>query len=171
MTNKKQFVGVDMDGVIAHFEGSHYFKPDDPIMRSPPRMFDEGFFETLPLIDGAAWGIRALMKNPNLDIHIISQPVLEASESYSEKARWIMKWFPELTGKITLTQNKELLSGPGRILIDDADWKWREKWEEQGGEFVHFNTTENSETHNNPRKRWEIIVNYLTNYYSQKVMQ
>lgn len=159
-----KIVYIDMDGVVADFCGSQHFTKTDPLTRSPSRMYEVGFFETLPPIQGALWGVRSLLKNPNLDIFICSQPVKESSISYTEKANWIAKWLPELSGKIILTQNKEHLAGPNRILIDDAGWKWKDKWEAAGGEFLHFNVISYdpmSESRNgldSTRAMWEKIV-------------
>lgn len=162
----KKLFYIDMDGVLCDFRGSSYFQPGDPVTKAPARMYEFGFFENLPLMDGALWGVRSLIKNENLDIFILSQPVKESSISYTEKANWINKWFPELNAKIILTQNKEHLSAPGRILVDDAKWKWGEAWEKQGGEFLHFNVKSNDPYYKNehqngvdsPREMWEKIV-------------
>lgn len=160
----KKVIYIDMDGVLCDFCKSPYFKPEDPVTKSPCRMFEFGFFENLPPIDGALWGVRSLLKNENLDLHILSQPVKESAISYTEKASWIAKWIPELSGKITLTQNKELLAAPGRILIDDAGWKWKEIWEKHGGDFLHFNVKSADPLHgsqnglDSTREMWESIV-------------
>ena len=92
----KKIVYIDMDGVLCDFRGSPYFTETDPVTKSPARMFEHGFFENLPPMDGALWGVRSILKNENLDIFILTQPVKESAISYTEKANWINKWFPEL---------------------------------------------------------------------------
>jgi hypothetical protein len=156
---------IDMDGVLADFCSSPAFKKGDQLVSAPPRMFEIGFFEHLPPIDGALWAVRSLMKNPDLDIYILTQPVKDSICSYSEKAAWVAKWLPELSLKLILTQNKELLSKSGSVLVDDAAWKWKEKWEAGGGTFIHFNiknydTDRPSENGvDSPRRMWEMISN------------
>jgi len=163
-------VYIDMDGVIADFRSSSYFIKKDPVVSAPPRMYEHGFFENLPVVDGALWGVRSLLKNKNLDIYILTQPVKESSISYTEKANWIAKWFPELSGKIIMTQHKELLSAHGRILIDDADWKWKEAWEKYNGTFFHFNVNSYDPVHpkesglDSFRSMWETIVDKLKDW-------
>lgn len=149
---------VDMDCVLSDFCNSPMFEKHEQIQNNPPRMYEEFFFETLPVVDGALWAIRKLM--PYYDIHVLTQPVMNTHYSYSEKAAWIWKWFPELGGKLHLTQNKEFFSGPGRVLIDDSVEKWYKKWEDKGGMFIHFSY---SPMHNNKinRSEWERIVQEL----------
>lgn len=163
-------VYIDMDGVIADFRKSSYFKLKDPVASAPPRMYEQGFFETLPVADGASWALRSILKNKNLDVYILTQPVKESTLSYTEKANWIAKWFPELSGKIIMTQNKELLAAEGRILIDDADWKWQALWENNQGTFFHFNVNSYDPIHptqsdiDSFRSMWEIIVSKLKDW-------
>jgi 5'(3')-deoxyribonucleotidase len=132
----KKLVFLDMDDVIADFMGHFGGK------RGPDGfhlvMHEEGFFENLKPMPGSLTNVRKLFNHPDIDLHILSQPVKESAHSYSEKARWLMKWFPELAPRVTLTQNKEFLSAPGRFLIDDNHKKWKEKWETHGGRFIHF---------------------------------
>lgn len=146
---------LDMDGVLADFCRSPKFQSSDEVVKSPPRMFEEFFFETLPPIDGALWGVRELLKL-DYDIHILTQPVKETHYSYSEKDAWIKKWIPELWGKLILTQNKELLSSKDRILVDDNQIKWSDSWVAGGGVFYYFDYSKESKDHN--RLMWEKLV-------------
>lgn len=134
----KTILYVDMDGVTVDFCKSNMFTLNDRKHTAPPRMFEQFFFETLPPVEGAMWAIRELLQCEQYDIHILTQPVKETHYSYSEKAAWVSKWIPELANKIIMTQNKELLSAPGRILIDDMAERWRTKWEAGGGTYIHF---------------------------------
>jgi 5'(3')-deoxyribonucleotidase len=151
----KTMVFIDMDGVLSNFEGSKHFKPTDKVMRKPPRGFEEGFFESLPVIPGARWAIRTLLKNENLDVRILTKPVHRSYLCYSEKVSWIAKHFPELLEKITITHDKIMLAAPGRILIDDYAQDWQEGWIKAGGEFIHF------ETHR-AEEHWTEICEYLS---------
>jgi 5'(3')-deoxyribonucleotidase len=154
-------VFIDMDGVLAHFSKSKLFQPYDNIMRKPPRMYEDGFFEGLPPLDGARWAIRVLLKNPKLKVHILTKPPTNSIASYSEKAAWISKNFPELLDSIFIGHDKDFLAGPGRVLIDDFDMDWRAGWEKAGGEFIHFNT-------DNSRDEWIRICLHLNpDYFNQ----
>lgn len=133
-------VFVDMDGVLANFAGSKKFKRYEKTMRKPPRVYDKGFFEDLEVLPGAAWGIRVLLKNSNIKVHILTKPVTNSHICYSEKVAWIAKHFPELLKSITITHDKKLCAGPGRILIDDYAQDWKDSWEAAGGTFWHFKT-------------------------------
>jgi 5'(3')-deoxyribonucleotidase len=157
---EKQILFIDMDLVLADFYKSPLFQKTDVIQHNPARMYEEYFFETLPVVEGALWAVRMLM--PHYDIHVLTQPVKETHYSYSEKAAWIWKWFPELSANLHLTQQKELLSGEGRILIDDNHAKWSDKWVSQGGKFIHFKYEIDDARMN--RQEWERIVDELTKF-------
>ena len=146
---------IDMDGVIADFNKSHHFIGGRKKERHPHEMYKEGFFETLPVIAGARYALRALLDCNKYEIYILSKPVRHSPLSYSEKAAWIWKHFPELGEKITLTQNKTLLSGKDRILIDDTLVEWGEPWQEAGGQFIHFDYRRNHE------EEWRRILEQL----------
>ena len=156
MSETQKTLFIDQDNVLAAFDLSPMFKQGDEYKNNPPRMYERYFFETLPVVKGALWAVRTLM--PHYDIHILTQPVKETHYSYSEKAAWVWKWFPELGGKVHMSQKKEFLSGRNRILIDD-NLKWWEPWEMNGGQFVHFKY--DLETPENNRKQWELIVEQL----------
>jgi 5'(3')-deoxyribonucleotidase len=114
----------------------------------------DSFFDLKPL-PGALSGVRALMRL-GFDVHILTQPVAESAHSYSEKAQWVAVHFPELVNKVHMTQNKGLFVG--HYLIDDNTKKWKEKFEANGGKFVHF------EYHTRPQDRskiWSEIVEFF----------
>ena len=146
---------IDMDGVIADFDRSHHFVGGRERERHPHEMYEEGFFESLPVVRGARYAIRALLDSKKYKIYILSKPVRHSPLSYSEKSAWIWKHFPELGEFIILSQNKTLLSGPNRILIDDSLNEWGEPWQQAGGQFVHFDYEKNHE------KQWRSILEKL----------
>lgn len=166
-TISKEFIFLDMDGVLCDFCQSPMFQPSDPVQTNPSRMYEQFFFETLPPIAGAMWAARELLKMErvgNMEVHILSQPVKNTHYSYSEKASWIKRWIPELYGRITLTQNKEFLAGPGRYLIDDDHRnKWVNKWSNNGGHFIKFDYKRNNPHH--CRRNWESIVQFFHSRY------
>jgi 5'(3')-deoxyribonucleotidase len=155
-------VFIDMDGVLADFQGSPLFTEGDQTLNNPPRMYEKRFFETLPVVDGALWAVRELLNIEGIEVHILTQPVLNTHYSYSEKASWVAKYFPELISKLHLTQNKEFFSQSGRVLVDDCGWKWKEKWKNEGGEFIKFDSDID------PRKMWEDVVVKVQELVSSK---
>lgn len=148
----KKLVFLDMDDVIADFLG--YFEGEERGYGFYHEMHEVGFFENLKPMPGSLKNVRKLFHHPTIDLHILSQPVKESAHSYSEKALWMMRHFPELAPRITLTQNKEFLSAPGRFLIDDNHAKWCEKWQEKGGTFIHFDTSD-------PHPSWQNVFAFL----------
>ena len=157
-------VFIDMDGVLAHFSGSKLFKKYEKVARKPPRMYEEGFFENLPVLPGARWAIRVLLKNPNIKLHILTKPVINSYNCYGEKVAWIAKNFPELLPSVNIVHNKIFLAGPGRVLIDDYAEEWKEEWEAAGGTFWHF-LTDDSQT------EWlDICVKYHPDYFNMEYL-
>lgn len=131
----KKTIYVDMDDTIADFGGHDAFKRSGVDEVSVAAMYEPGFFFSLKPLPGALVGVRTLIRL-GYDVQILSQPVAESAHSYSEKVQWIGLHFPELIGKINLSQNKGLFKGD--FLIDDNEKKWKEKFEANGGEFIHF---------------------------------
>ena len=127
-------------------------------------MYEDKFFETLPVVTGAEWAVRKLLRFDIFDPYILTKPVGNSPKSYQEKASWIANHFAELSRKINMSHHKELLAGPDRILIDD-DIKWKEGWEEKGGKFIHFNYSPDNVESN--RREWERIVEELLNEYKE----
>lgn len=146
---------LDMDQVLADFPRSEAFK-DGCRRPRPPEMFEEFFFEKLPPVPGSLSSVRKIMEIPNTELHILTKPVKETHYSYSEKAAWVAKWFPELRSKLTLTQDKGLLARENRILIDDDAKQWKSVWEANGGTFIHFNYQEMDH-----RVMWNMVVETL----------
>lgn len=149
-----KIVFIDLDDTMADFTGSDSFKDGFDVAK----MYELGFFLNLRPVDGALVAVRQIIRL-GYDVHILSQPVAESPHSYSEKIQWIGKWFPELICKVNLTQYKGLFKGD--YLIDDNADKWKNKWEEKGGTFVHFkyNSTDPQKPMN--RQVWDDIVEYF----------
>lgn len=129
--NKKNIVYIDLDDTIADFKGDPVFANGFDVSY----MYEPGFFLNLKPIEGSQVAVRQIMKM-GYDVQILSQPVAESAHSYSEKAQWIGVHFPDLINKINLAQDKG--NFVGGYLIDDNAPKWKEKFEANGGKFVHF---------------------------------
>jgi 5'(3')-deoxyribonucleotidase len=160
---KKKIVYIDMDDTIADFFKAAYDIGPNGIWIDESRMYIDGFFENLEPIAGALEGVRRLLRKPEYDVWICTQPLAESAASYIEKVRWINKWFPELNGKIVMTQHKGLCLG--EYLIDDNPGKWKEKFEKNEGQtFIEFrvvrstNMEERDRVH---RAQWELITKEL----------
>ena len=139
---------LDMDNVLADFDGS----PDIPLsekdQRNHPAIFQPGFFLNLKPTEFAKEAVRTLLLSGKYEIWIASKPLWNSSYCYSEKAQWIMKYFPELSKRVILTQDKGLLLG--NVLIDD-EMHWSNSF---GGTFVLFNPKK-------ARSCWEQVLEYL----------
>lgn len=146
---------IDMDGVIADFYNSPLIKGERRGYNAYPEMYEQGFFEDLPPVPGALSAVREILTMFPGKVHILTQPVANTYYSYSEKAAWIKKWFPELKDNVIMTQNKEFIAGQGRVLIDDNKTKWKDSWETRGGSFVHFDDTKDS------RSQWAEVITWL----------
>lgn len=148
----KKIVYIDMDDTIADFLAFFNALGIPCNEFEVRRMYEHGFFYNLKPMEGSLSGVRALIRL-GYDVHILTQPVAESAHSYSEKAAWIARHFPELVGKVHMTQNKGLFIG--HYLVDDNEKKWKEKFEANGGKFVHF------DCHSDHRTVWENIVKFF----------
>lgn len=146
-----------MDDVISDFYKSAY----DPVTRkiNDHDMFEKNFFLDLEPVPGAKSAVYQLMKM-GFDLWILSQPFVLVPESYNQKAEWITKHFPQLYNKIILTQDKGL--NVGDYLIDDNLKKWKDKFEQTGGKFIHFPYGGyNLSSSDDPERIWEDVVNFF----------
>lgn len=147
----KKIIQLDMDDTIANFRG-HPMLPKNPTQADVYHMYEVGFFRSLQVIDGALIGVRKLIRM-GYDVQICSQPLAESAHSYMEKVQWIALHFPDLIHKINLTQDKGLIKGD--YLIDDNPGKWKEKFEANGGKFIHFDYEKNH------AENWHQITEFL----------
>lgn len=148
----KKLIYIDMDDTIADFRGH----PN--IVRTYPdvaAMYEPGFFLELKPIEGSQVAVRQLIRM-GYDVQILTQPIAESAHSYSEKAQWIGLHFPELYGKVNMTQDKGLFRGD--YLIDDNATKWKDKFNATGGKFILFPYNPGDRTSFSNRERWEQIV-------------
>lgn len=125
-------------------------------------MWRPGFFLNLEPIPGSKGAIFEIGRM-GFDIWILSQPLAESPESYSDKVKWIQLHFPQLYKKIIFTQDKGLKLG--HYLIDDNYQKWGKKFENNGGKFIHFsygNYNGNPEDWVNTEAEWRRIVEFFS---------
>jgi 5'(3')-deoxyribonucleotidase len=146
-----------MDDVIADFYKAAAHPIDGNVLEE--KMFDPFFFLRLDPVPGAKSGVFQLVKM-GFDVWILSQPFALLPESYMEKVQWVQLHFPQLSNKIILTQDKGL--NLGHYLIDDNKKKWQEKFEQNGGKFVHFPYGGyNLPNFGDPEGTWDYIVEYF----------
>lgn len=150
-----RIVYIDLDDTAADFMGSEYFKNGFDLSK----MYEPGFFLNLKPTEGSQAAIRKIMRM-GYDVHFLSQALAESAHSYSEKAQWVGKHFPDLIYKINLTQDKGLFKGD--FLIDDNFDKWKVKFEANGGRFLHFRHDLNH------RNQWEEMVLILEQELEKK---
>lgn len=156
---KAKILYIDLDDTLADFYSA---AADINGVVLEHRMFDENFFLNLKPLPGAKGALLELGKM-GYDIWILSQPLAESPESYIDKAKWVQLHFPQLYKKIILTQDKSL--NRGDYLIDDNSWKWKDKFESNGGKFIHFNYggyNGKPETWDKPEVQWRKIVKILS---------
>jgi 5'(3')-deoxyribonucleotidase len=141
---------LDMDGVLADFEGSLR-----EVVHDPPEMFQKDFFLNLQVKPGAKEFVEWAMAQPSLEVYIASKPLTwKVFYSATEKMEWVNKNLPSLNGRVNLVCNKGLLLGD--ILVDDDDEAWKGKFM---GEFFHFDKA-------NPAESFKKLKEHLQLQYS-----
>ena len=129
---QKPVIYLDMDQVLVDFNSSSSIPLEEKHIWGHPAIYKTGFFSNLRPMPGAIQFVHNLLKDGHFDVQILTQPVIENFDSYSEKAAWIGKYLPSLVGKINMTQNKLLFKG--YMLVDDNP-----KWQDFDGKFFLFN--------------------------------
>lgn len=158
----RKIIQIDMDDTMADFKGHLAFggRPVDAVNISV--MYEPGFFRDLKPIAGALVAIRALIRM-GFDVQVCTQPVAESAHCYAEKVQWLGMWIPELVQKVNMTQDKGLILS--HYLVDDNAEKWKSKFENAGGQFIHFRY------HENHQKEWERIVKFFDNISSSDAVK
>lgn len=141
----RRIVFLDMDGVLADFDGAI----TSGVKVDPPEMFIPGFFRNLKVMEGAKEGVASLLSNPNLEIYIGSKQTSHNTLCATEKMDWVAEHFPELKKNIVLVCDKKLLRG--NFLIDDDVVRWGSEFK---GAFIFFDKTQ-------PKKEWQRITNFF----------
>ena len=159
MEKRKKIVNIDMDDCCANFFASAN-DPKYPGWVDERKMYDKDFFYNLKPIPGALRNIRGIIQL-GFDVWILTQPLANWAPSYEEKVRWINQYLPELTNKITMTQNKGMVVG--EYLVDDNETKWKEKFEKNGGKFILFDYNRANPDPKDLEEKWEKIYQFFCN--------
>jgi 5'(3')-deoxyribonucleotidase len=160
MNDRKPILNVDMDDTMYDFFGATKCIYSKTILEY--KMWDKDFFLNLKPLPGAQGAIFELLRM-GFDVRVLSQPLAESPESYSDKVKSVSIHFPQLYNKIILTQDKGLCLGD--YLIDD-NLKWKEPFEKNGGKFIHFSYGGHTykdrwEECPDPEQSWRQIVEYF----------
>lgn len=149
-------VFVDLDGVLADFVGGvcRKFGKPDPYTR-PEAQGEWGIEKLLGIEPAAFWEPLGeefwANLSPTHDWHsILSAAVAAAGDPANValltspcetpgclegKKAWIANWLPEYRRSTIFCSRKDLIAGPGKVLIDDSDANVR-AWEGAGGTAV-----------------------------------
>lgn len=155
----KPILYIDMDGVIADFESyMHQIAPGIPIGDGPDweerskivvRACQQNFhlFEKLkPIQDGVSSVMRLMTY---YDVYFLSTPMEAVVESYTDKRKWLDRYFGGLADKkLILTHRKDLAIGD--YLVDDS---LRNGAAQFTGEHIHFGTEDFPD--------WKSVTSYL----------
>jgi len=148
----KKVLYIDMDGVIVDFK-SGICKLSEIDKIKYINRYDEipKIFKSMEPMPFAIDAINKLSKHYN--IFVLSTAPWENSGAWSDKIRWIKKYFGDgedsvLHKKLILTHHKHL--NIGDILIDDRTKNGADKFE---GEFILFGSEDYPD--------WDAILKYL----------
>lgn len=145
--NGKQTVLVDLDSIVVNIEEEWYRRYNEKhgddlsiervlswdtskYAKAGAAVFDTlnepGFFEALKPLPGAVEGVNELLDEAR--VLIVSHGPTPGS--YSEKARWLQRWLPEVSLKqLILTYSKDAVRGD--VLFDDGPHNlrsYRQAW-------------------------------------------
>lgn len=141
MTTQKIKLLLDLDGVLASFDGRYnelctslgievtpledrskrYYSDHVEGKKDRSKLkkivLDDGWFRNLPVIDGAQEGVEELLSR-GIQINLCSKPLMGSYSCPSEKYAWVKEHFPMLESKLFLAPDKSEVRGD--FLLDDA---------------------------------------------------
>ncbi|XP_075627097.1 5'(3')-deoxyribonucleotidase, cytosolic type isoform X3 [Balearica regulorum gibbericeps] len=116
---------VDMDGVLADFEGAvlRDFRarfPGEPRAKVASIYESPGFFLGLDPIPGALEAMQEMIRMQDTEVFICTSPLQKYEHCIVEKYKWVEKHLgPEFVERIILTRDKTVVSAD--LLFDDKD--------------------------------------------------
>lgn len=135
---KKKILHIDMDGVLADFEG--YIKSKVPGITWEDSQVDNycasnpRIFKDLPEIKDAILSVTIL--KAYYEIYFLSTPMWDLPYSYKDKRLWIHAKFGDWSkNRLILTKHKDLIIGD--YLVDDRTANGADMFQ---GEHLHFGT-------------------------------
>jgi 5'-nucleotidase len=152
----KKILYLDIDGVLADFDAEIERKSPGTLKLIGKARRNTvhgiagetpGFFEHLPLIDGAKEATNILFSL--YEVYFLSTPMWDVPNSFFGKCLWLEKNFGENARKrLILTHRKDLQIGD--YLVDDRKKHGSENFK---GEFIHFGQR--------PFENWAKVLPYL----------
>lgn len=148
-------IHVDMDGVVADFDG-HYLRlfgvkptrwPDPDNVDWDRVRSRQNFFRTIPLMHDAEVLLRGVIAT-DLPWGMLTGVPKSVNEASNEKHDWIKAAsqkmrMPAPSVICCPARDKYKHGKPGDILIDDY-LKYKDRWVAMGGIFVHHTSAESS---------------------------
>jgi 5'(3')-deoxyribonucleotidase len=153
MGNERFNVMIDLDGVLADFEGKVTEILGRPMNSVPKNSVWKAvsaynnqvapFFESLPKMADADMLVKFCVENfPN--VRILTATGYVPKDAAEQKKRWVLKHYgPTMSVKtVTSSEQKAMYANPKTILIDDRS-KSIGPWESAGGiGILHRNSNE-----------------------------
>ncbi|MCP4521017.1 MAG: hypothetical protein GY827_04875 [Cytophagales bacterium] len=141
----KRIVYFDMDGVLCKFKKKY----DEELKRNHSIKYPQatyGFFTSLEPHHIMIGLYKALEKNSNFEVHILTAPSIHNPLCYTEKRVWVEKHLGmDAVQRMVITQHKNLLKGD--YLIDDhSTGRGQDKFE---GKLLLVDEDNMNETVNN----------------------
>lgn len=154
MNNNRKVIFLDMDGVLADYQGA--------VKKLPIEMYEKykgkhdeipNFFITFDPIEGSLHAVDVLKKH--FDLFILSTGSWNNNTSLSDKIEWIKQKFgygaeSPFYKRVILSHRKDVMIGD--YLIDDRTVNGAKDFK---GEFIHFGS-EGLET-------WDKVLLYIIN--------
>lgn len=135
MKIKKPILYIDLDGVTVDIDTAvNEFIETHPFIEKRDA-YDHVNFEKMQPMKYAVEAIKTLDKHFN--VFFLSTAPWEHIEAWSDKRKWVGKYFPEFKKRLILTHRKDLQIGD--YLIDDRTANGAGSF---SGELIQFGTTE-----------------------------
>ena len=114
ISKPKFYIYVDLDGVLCDFDSASAKLGGKDKWRET-----DGFCRDLEAYPGAESFIARLEKTWPGSVRFLTAPINERTGSYSEKADWVKKKFPDLVDRLIIARDKSAVGSVVDFLIDD----------------------------------------------------